>query len=223
MSHLNFICIYRPFHCTSGWTVEILNLRGFHYSDVIMGVIAFQITSLTIFHSTVYSDADQRKHQSSASSLAFVENSPVTGEFPAQKASNVENVSIWWRHHINTRPHPSLGAPSIITCDKWQTFCCHVSRWIRWQLLNGENLIIIIRCPKTMIMVTSEQCKPDSLLCISDWKDFSKYDYFLTVFYSSFGILMKYKPNRDVESDNLKYPDRVRLDDIIQFLSQNIS
>ena len=26
-------------------------------------------------------------------------NSPVTGEFPAQKASNAENVSIWWRHH----------------------------------------------------------------------------------------------------------------------------
>ena len=22
-----------------------------------------------------------------------------TGEFPAQKASNAENVSIWWRHH----------------------------------------------------------------------------------------------------------------------------
>ena len=27
-------------------------------------------------------------------------NSPVTGEFPAQRASNAENVSIWWRHHI---------------------------------------------------------------------------------------------------------------------------
>ena len=26
-------------------------------------------------------------------------NSPVTGEFPAQMASNGENVSIWWRHH----------------------------------------------------------------------------------------------------------------------------
>ena len=26
-------------------------------------------------------------------------NSPVTGEFPAQKASDAENVSIWWRHH----------------------------------------------------------------------------------------------------------------------------
>ena len=26
-------------------------------------------------------------------------NSPETGEFPAQMASNAENVSIWWRHH----------------------------------------------------------------------------------------------------------------------------
>ena len=26
-------------------------------------------------------------------------NSLVTGEFPAQRASNVEKVSIWWRHH----------------------------------------------------------------------------------------------------------------------------
>ena len=25
--------------------------------------------------------------------------SPITGEFPAQKASNAENISIWWRHH----------------------------------------------------------------------------------------------------------------------------
>ena len=28
-----------------------------------------------------------------------VRNSPVTGEFPAQMASNAENVSVWWRHH----------------------------------------------------------------------------------------------------------------------------
>ena len=27
-------------------------------------------------------------------------NSPVTGEFPAQMASNTENVSIWWCHHV---------------------------------------------------------------------------------------------------------------------------
>ena len=42
-----------------------------HYSNIIMSVVASQITSLTIVYSTVYSGADQRKHQSSAS-LAFV-------------------------------------------------------------------------------------------------------------------------------------------------------
>ena len=36
-----------------------------------MGTIASQITSLTIVYSTIYSDADQRKHQSSAS-VVFV-------------------------------------------------------------------------------------------------------------------------------------------------------
>ena len=58
-----------------------------------MGTVASRITSLTIVYSTVYSDADQRKHQSSAS-LAFAGNSPGTGEFPAQMASNAEKVSI---------------------------------------------------------------------------------------------------------------------------------
>ena len=29
-----------------------------------------------------------------------VGNSPGTGEFPAQRASYAENVSIWWRHHV---------------------------------------------------------------------------------------------------------------------------
>ena len=42
-----------------------------HYADVIMGAIASQITSLAIVYSFVYSDANQIKHQSSAS-LAFV-------------------------------------------------------------------------------------------------------------------------------------------------------
>ena len=42
-----------------------------HYSDVIMGAVASQITGPTIVYSTVYSGANQRKHQSSAS-LAFV-------------------------------------------------------------------------------------------------------------------------------------------------------
>ena len=30
-------------------------------------------------------------------------NSPGTGEFPAQMASNAEKVSIWWRHHASSK------------------------------------------------------------------------------------------------------------------------
>ena len=71
-----------------------------HYCDVIMGALASQITSFTIVYSTVHSGVDQRKHQSTASLAFFAGNSPVTGEFPAQMASNAENVSIWWRYHV---------------------------------------------------------------------------------------------------------------------------
>ena len=42
-----------------------------HYNDVILGAIAFQITSLAVVYSCVYSGADERKYQRSAS-LAFV-------------------------------------------------------------------------------------------------------------------------------------------------------
>ena len=54
-------CVFHVFDCA----------LSVHYADVIMTTMASQITSLTDVYSTVYSDADQRKHQSSAS-LAFV-------------------------------------------------------------------------------------------------------------------------------------------------------
>ena len=56
-----------------GWysPTEITSKAVWHYNDVIMSTMASKITKLTIVYSAVYSDADQRKHQSSAS-LAFV-------------------------------------------------------------------------------------------------------------------------------------------------------
>ena len=56
--------------------------------------MASQITSLMIVFLTLYSGEDQRKHQSPLSLALCVGNSPVTGEFPVQRASNAENVSI---------------------------------------------------------------------------------------------------------------------------------
>ena len=42
--------------------------------------------------------------------------SPVTGEFPAQRTSNAENGSIWWRHHGN---HRSVPIPVNKFCVEW--------------------------------------------------------------------------------------------------------
>ena len=61
-----------------------------------MSAVASQITSIMIVYATVCSGTDQRKHQSSAS-LAFVQG--IHREYPTQRASNAENVSIWWHHH----------------------------------------------------------------------------------------------------------------------------
>ena len=62
-----------------------------------MDAMASQITSPTIAYTTDYSGADQRKHKNWRH-WPLWGNSPATGEFPAQRACNAENVSIWWRH-----------------------------------------------------------------------------------------------------------------------------
>ena len=101
----NFYAVY-PIKYANGSIWDLLN-SDFHskitiplQNDVIMSVMASQITSLTIVYSTIYSGSDQRKHQSFAS-LAFV-----WGIHWSQRVSNVANVSIWWHHHAK---HNELG------------------------------------------------------------------------------------------------------------------
>ena len=68
-------------------------------NDVILNAMASQITSLTIVYSTVYSRRRSKK-TSTLHVIGICEgNSPLFAEFPAQRASNAENVSYWWRHH----------------------------------------------------------------------------------------------------------------------------
>ena len=82
-----------------------------HYSDVIMDAIASQITSLTIVYSSVYSGANQRKHQSSAS-LAFVRgihrwtmNSP--HKWPVTRKI-ITMTSLWARWRLKSPGHVCL-------------------------------------------------------------------------------------------------------------------
>ena len=120
----------------SGWVVigQVwpASTRFLHYCDVIMGVMASQITSLMIAYSIVHSGAAQRKHQSSVSLAFSVANSPVTSEFPAQMASNAKNVSIWWHHHASSL-HTSfeIVAGTLLPwhnldCRTYQGFHCNV-------------------------------------------------------------------------------------------------
>ena len=57
-----------------------------------------------------------------------VVNSPVTGEFPAQRASNAENVSIWWRNRVYHWDRDELTAilqtifSNWYSCTKIDTF-----------------------------------------------------------------------------------------------------
>ena len=67
MSH---IITYPCPNLENGWVNIQFYMDALHWRHV-MTIIASQITSLTIVYSIVYSDADQSKHQSSAS-LAFV-------------------------------------------------------------------------------------------------------------------------------------------------------
>ena len=64
-----------------------------------MSAMAFQITSLTIVYSAVYSGAELEKPSKLRITGLCEGNSPVTDEFPAHRVSNAETVSICWRHH----------------------------------------------------------------------------------------------------------------------------
>ena len=59
-------------------------------------------------------------------------NSPVAGEFPAQMASNAENVSIWWHHrvifcHLKWRQSRNQGICNFYPQSSKSVICIHWS------------------------------------------------------------------------------------------------
>ena len=72
-----------------------------HYSDVIISTMTYQITSITdCLLNRLFRRRSKKTSKLRVNGLCEG-NSPVTDEFSAQRASNVENVFIWWRHHAN--------------------------------------------------------------------------------------------------------------------------
>ena len=140
---------------------------GNHYGDVIMGAIAFQFTSLTIVYSKVYSDVDERKHQSSAS-LAHglcVGNSPGTGEFPAQMASNAENVSVWWRHHVICDIRFIITIVITVNTSDVGDMVVGNSLWPNF-MVSTETLVNLWNC----YLVSMPYCKTTVILLLTHWR-----------------------------------------------------
>ena len=77
------------------------------YSEVIMSAMASQITGISV----VYRLFKPRSKKTSTLRVTGLcaGNSPVTGEFPAQRASNAENVSIWWCHYVTGKSRKFHG------------------------------------------------------------------------------------------------------------------
>ena len=94
--------------------------------------------SLTSVYSTVYS----RRRSKKTSKLCVTDlckgNSPVTGKFPAQRASSAENVSIRWRHHGGPR------ASYLQSCRRLYSASRQLCSWSR--LMGREALSIAFGC-----------------------------------------------------------------------------
>ena len=73
-------------------------------------------------------------------------NSPVTGEFPAQMASNAETFSIWWRHHVT-----SFYLLSLIHTD-WKNPNLNTYQ-VRRHIISYPALIISIRFHVYLIQI----------------------------------------------------------------------
>ena len=71
-----------------------------HYNDVIMGMMASQITSLTIF-TQPFIQAQIKENIKAPHHWPLWGEFTCDGEFPAQMASNAENVSICCHHDFH--------------------------------------------------------------------------------------------------------------------------
>ena len=70
-------------------------------------------------------------------------NSPVISEFPAQMASNAENVSIWWRHHVSLNSY-SLGEMGLYFVESWPS---------KWEVLSRSNVCVHVAVKKPCNLV----------------------------------------------------------------------
>ena len=109
-----------------------------------MNTIGFQITSPTDFLLSRFFRRRSKKTSKLRVTGLCVGNSPVAGEFPAQMASNAENVSIWWRHHEHDCLYHGFLPRHVITRQdmEYSLQAAHNLLWNKiwtYTILTGRN------------------------------------------------------------------------------------
>ena len=104
-------------------------------------------------------------------------NSTVTGEFPAQMASNAENVSIWWRHHAHRNSQRTYYNTQIDVGwggVPWGHFTQHILKYNRNLKRSARSVFYSIIQPGHNLHM-SRQCR-DKIATISQtifWNAFT--------------------------------------------------
>ena len=95
-----------------------------HYNDVIMkrdGVSNHQPSDCLL--NRLFRRSSKKTSKLRVTGLC-AGNSPVTGEFPTQRASGMGNVSIWWRHHaVAVNADLYTVQMYLIVCDCLLIYC----------------------------------------------------------------------------------------------------
>ena len=112
---------FRPKSSSSSWS-------WIENHDVIMIAMTSQINGVSFVCSTCVFMPRISKKSSKLRVTGLCEgNSPVTGRFPSQRASNAENVFIWWRHHETTT---NSLRPSSVCTEKQESSCTWVNFFV---------------------------------------------------------------------------------------------
>ena len=126
-----------------------------------MSAMASQITSLTIVYSSVYSNRRSKKTSKIRITGLGERNSLVTGEFPAQRSSNAENVSIWWHHHAHWTPGYSCHSHPHQTLEPLNIFISSGHWSYSWhpQMLPNPG-VILASWGATLDILFQQKVKP---------------------------------------------------------------
>ena len=84
------------YHRAKRWSYGVSSNNRTHYNDVIMGAMRLKSPASRLFAQPFIQVQIKENIKASRHWPLWGE---LTGEFPAQRTSNAENVSIWWRHY----------------------------------------------------------------------------------------------------------------------------